>query len=698
LRSIQTTGPAGDLQDLSYAYDPAGNLTDVWDLANQLTWSYEYDPLDRLGRAERSVGGLPQVYGYGYDPLNNLVAKSDPNADLNLTYPDPGQPRPHAPLQVWDGPSLLAEFTYNANGNRATRLESTGSVTYTYDIENRLTQVVSDTGGSLLTITFVYDGDGARVKRETSGGDATVYVGSHYTVASTSEVEKINTSDGTVEASEFYFERMLSLAVAEDGDTYTVWGDYFDDPALRGIYLRRYDAARGAWDPVVKVSDSTSNIEPFYPKVAVDPNENIYVLWQAGDEFLRENDIYFRRYNVATATWSAVEQVNDEQGSDSQVAGEFTGLAVDTAGNVYASWTLLGRYSSASYVLFDWRPAGGSWGTDIQVSDTIAYSIEDLSLSTNGQRLGIIWTRISGDEETILYDQMTLPSGTWGADQEVYYTAEGVNPHAPDMDIDSSNNVHVAWTTEWPFKVQYRRYDAASGQWQPPKDLVTLSGADDEVTWHSSLDANSQGDVVVAWQRGYGPWFDHCDSLPRVYFLERSAGSSEWTTSQAVDPSAMNGQQLSPEVDIDSSGTIRMIWADARFQCAQGKTTGYDLYGSISSSQGTKHYYANGQPLATRVDGVLYYVLGDAAGQSALFADSTGQEVGHIWYDPLGGVIQNTLPATLTEKLAGHLDTATACSTMEDATTTRGWGASSSPTPSAGCRKRHQARTGWHLA
>jgi hypothetical protein len=56
---------------------------------------------------------------------------------------------------------------------------------------------------------------------------------------------------------------------------------------------------------------------------------------------------------------------------------------------------------------------------------------------------------------------------------------------------------------------------------------------------------------------------------------------------------------------------------------------------------------------------VLYYVLGDAGGQSALFADSIGQEVGRIWYDPLGGVIQNTLPATLTEKLTSHLDTAT---------------------------------------
>jgi hypothetical protein len=54
---------------------------------------------------------------------------------------------------------------------------------------------------------------------------------------------------------------------------------------------------------------------------------------------------------------------------------------------------------------------------------------------------------------------------------------------------------------------------------------------------------------------------------------------------------------------------------------------------------------------------VLYYVLGDPSGQSAAFVrGDTGQEAGHILSDPLGNVITSTLPATLTEQLAGSLD------------------------------------------
>jgi RHS repeat-associated protein len=631
------------LQSLDLAFDPLGCLDLYTDHLAGFSLDHAYDPLDRL------VGVASSLYpqDYNYDRIGNLTRRGG----VDLTYADPT--RPHAVSATSDGTS----YDYDANGNLTTKVLSGGQVvTYTYDAENRLTQVLSDTGSSLLTTTFVYDGDGARVKRETWGGDATVYVGNYYTIASASTSERINTSNGTVETSENRSDRSLSLAVAEDGDTYAVWIDYYNDPALRGVYLRRYNAVQGAWDPVVEVSDSSSNSDPSYPSIAVDPNENIYVLWQAGSESLGENDIYFRRYDATAATWSAVEQVNDEQGSDTQVAGLLTGLTVDAAGNAYATWAYASGGDNGEFVLFDRRPAGGSWGTDVPVSDiSSANAIEYLSIANNGQRVGIAWQRTSGHEETILYDQMPLPSGAWGTDQEVYYTVSAF-PNAPDMDIDSSNNVHVAWTTQYPFKVQYRRYDAASGQWQPPKDLVTLSGAGDEVTWHSSLDANPQGDVVVAWQRGYGPWFDHCGETPRIYYLERSADSSDWTASQAFDPNVTNGQQLSPEVDIDSSGTIRMIWADARFQCAQGKTTGYDLYGSISSSQGTKHYYAGDQPLATRVDGVLYYTLPDPTGTSLVITKANGDEVGHILYDAYGAVLTSTLSATLTTTLAGSGD------------------------------------------
>jgi len=53
-----------------------------------------------------------------------------------------------------------------------------------------------------------------------------------------------------------------------------------------------------------------------------------------------------------------------------------------------------------------------------------------------------------------------------------------------------------------------------------------------------------------------------------------------------------------------------------------------------SSQQVTKHYYANGQRVATRVDGTLYYVHSDLLGSNVAVSDAAGQAVGRVQAPP----------------------------------------------------------------
>jgi hypothetical protein len=71
------------------------------------------------------------------------------------------------------------KYWYDENGNQ-TRRDVGGTTYLSYDAENRL---VSASGAA--TATFVYDGDGKRVKSIT-GGTTTVYIGSYYEWTSTS--------------------------------------------------------------------------------------------------------------------------------------------------------------------------------------------------------------------------------------------------------------------------------------------------------------------------------------------------------------------------------------------------------------------------------------------------------------------------------------------------------------------------------
>jgi len=65
----------------------------------------------------------------------------------------------------------------------------------------------------------------------------------------------------------------------------------------------------------------------------------------------------------------------------------------------------------------------------------------------------------------------------------------------------------------------------------------------------------------------------------------------------------------------------------------------------------TKHYHANGQRVATRVDGTLYYLHQDLLGSTVAVSDAAGQAVGRVQYDPYGEAITSTLPVTLTDRL-----------------------------------------------
>ena len=64
-------------------------------------------------------------------------------------------------------------FAYDCNGNMTQR--NSGAYTLGYDAENRLSSV----SGSGVSSSFVYDGDGNRVKG-TVGSTTTYYVGNYY--------------------------------------------------------------------------------------------------------------------------------------------------------------------------------------------------------------------------------------------------------------------------------------------------------------------------------------------------------------------------------------------------------------------------------------------------------------------------------------------------------------------------------------
>ena len=144
------------LQNLTYSYDNAGNISGVSDSIKTATQSFGYDGLHRLTSAS-SLSGTAYNHIYTYKPNGNV----DTGAGKTFTYPALYAARPHAPLSAVD-PGGTCGYAYDLNGNLSTRTCGAVIRTHSWDVENRLTEVKD---GATVLGSYTYDFSGTRVKK-----------------------------------------------------------------------------------------------------------------------------------------------------------------------------------------------------------------------------------------------------------------------------------------------------------------------------------------------------------------------------------------------------------------------------------------------------------------------------------------------------------------------------------------------------
>ncbi|MBN2086860.1 hypothetical protein JW758_00790, partial [Candidatus Peregrinibacteria bacterium] len=167
LTEKQTVNSAVDLQNITYAFDAVGNITDIVDSSDTVaskTAEYDYDDLYRLTSAAITNTGNSQNFtrSYSYSINGNISSKSDVGS---YTY---NNIHPHAVTTVGS-----TTYTYDDNGS----MTGDGTWTHTYDVRNRL---VSSTDGN-STITYTYDEGNTRL-RKTDGTNTTIYPSKLYEV------------------------------------------------------------------------------------------------------------------------------------------------------------------------------------------------------------------------------------------------------------------------------------------------------------------------------------------------------------------------------------------------------------------------------------------------------------------------------------------------------------------------------------
>ncbi|MET9978984.1 RHS repeat domain-containing protein [Streptomyces microflavus] len=188
------------VDDTTYAYDQAGNVTGVTNVSGQDaqqstdTQCFTNDPLGRLAEAwtaktdcaaapSASTVGGPDAYwhSYSYDRIGNrskqvehATAAGLTDATTTYTHPTPGAKRPHAVQQasVVGGPAdgRTSTFQYDDAGNTTKRTIGTTVQDLTWTPEGQLA-TLTEAGKQTA---YTYDADGNRIIAKNGDGSSTL--------------------------------------------------------------------------------------------------------------------------------------------------------------------------------------------------------------------------------------------------------------------------------------------------------------------------------------------------------------------------------------------------------------------------------------------------------------------------------------------------------------------------------------------
>jgi RHS repeat-associated protein len=243
----------------AFTYDVVGNRTQKT-LPNGAYTTYNYGNRNWLTSLanRKSDATLVSSYAYAHDYVGNRTAMTEANGDVS-SYVYDNVYRLVSEEKRNSGNTLLwrYQYTYDGVGNRLT-MNNSGVITYTYDANNKLTQLVGPSG----TTTFGYDGNGNTTSMVTPGPVTTTY-GYDY------ENQLTSVTAPTYTAGYTYSADGLRLRAQESNNPYPDRWMQYDGvrPVLEGTLsgdtfttLNRY-VLEGAsyYDPLISASIGGSN-------------------------------------------------------------------------------------------------------------------------------------------------------------------------------------------------------------------------------------------------------------------------------------------------------------------------------------------------------------------------------------------------------------------------------------------------------
>ncbi len=217
------------------------------------------------------------------------------------------------------------------------------------------------------------------------------------------------------------------LKVDPGGNAYAVWANVRN--GFHNIYFS-YRPAGGTWSAATAVNDISSTTERSQPAIELDDGGNAYVTWY--DSRNGQRDIYFA-YRPAGGSWSTNVRVNDDPLNN--VAHNSPDIDVDDAGNAYLVWR------DARVTVYDFffakRPVGGTWSTNEKLPPVCITGTPRIAAHENGS-VTVAWSGCG------VHITQRTPGGYWHPPVRVDNGAT-TNTNNQEMVLDGNGNALLFW-------------------------------------------------------------------------------------------------------------------------------------------------------------------------------------------------------------------------------------------------------------
>ncbi len=277
------------------------------------------------------------------------------------------------------------------------------------------------------------------------------------------------------------------VGVDENGDATAVWKQH-------GTIEGAYRPAGGEWQPPVDISEAGK--EALTPKAAVDAEGDATAVWmlQEGGQLIART-----AYRPAGEGWGAPTALSagGEEGGDPAVA-------LDAAGDAVAIWGSSEGYDST--VRGSYRPKGGEWQPPVRISLAgESAQARQVALDGRGDAL-VAWA--GSTSKTGSYDRVKASfrpaGGSWG--EPVVLSQDGGNAFPDDVAFDEEGDAVLVWQREGGSdEIVQAAYRPAGGAWLEPTSLSEEGeqSVDAAVVLNAPGEATAaEGAATVVWTSG----------------------------------------------------------------------------------------------------------------------------------------------------------------------------------------------------